>query len=140
MVLKLPPTSFSSANPDTDKPDYCRTSWTSTGLKLGSEFSSSKACLFLAAVMTESFKKAAEEAKVLKQKPNTEEMSELYGLYKQATVGDVNIPRPGFFDITGRMKWDAWDAKKGLSKDDAMAAYVDLVEKLKCKICLESVS
>lgn len=40
--------------------------------------------------MQESFLKAAEEAKVLAVKPNNEEMGELYGLYKQATVGDVD--------------------------------------------------
>lgn len=39
----------------------------------------------------ESFDKAAEEVKVLKQKPDQEEMTVLYGLYKQATVGDINI-------------------------------------------------
>ncbi|XP_029372050.1 acyl-CoA-binding protein-like [Echeneis naucrates] len=83
--------------------------------------------------MTDSFNKAAEEVKVLKQKPSNEEMVGLYGLYKQATVGDVNIERPGMFDFTGKTKWDAWDAKKGLSKDEAMAAYVELVEKLKSK-------
>lgn len=41
--------------------------------------------------MQKSFLKAAEEAKVLAVKPNNEEMSELYGLYKQATVGDIDI-------------------------------------------------
>ncbi|XP_071320329.1 acyl-CoA-binding protein-like [Trachinotus anak] len=83
--------------------------------------------------MTESFNKAAEEVKVLKQKPDQEEMTALYGLYKQATVGDINIGRPGLLDFTGKAKWDAWNAKKGLSKDEAMAAYVELVEKLKAK-------
>ncbi|CAK6971101.1 acyl-CoA-binding protein-like [Scomber scombrus] len=60
--------------------------------------------------MTEAFEKAAEEAKVLKQRPTREELSDLYGLYKQATSGDVNI---------------------GLSKEEAMALYIELVEKLK---------
>ncbi|XP_078480490.1 acyl-CoA-binding protein-like [Lampetra planeri] len=60
-------------------------------------------------------------------------MTTLYGLYKQATVGDVNLDRPGILDFTGRGKWDAWKAKKGLSKEEAMAAYVDVVEKLKAK-------
>ncbi|KAM4710672.1 acyl-CoA-binding protein-like [Anableps anableps] len=83
--------------------------------------------------MTEAFEKAAEEAKVLKQRPDQGELSALYGLYKQATVGDVNTERPGMFDFTGKAKWDAWNAKKGLSKDEAMAAYVELVEKLKEK-------
>nr|XP_020447815.1 acyl-CoA-binding protein-like isoform X1 [Monopterus albus] len=81
----------------------------------------------------EAFEKAVEEARVLKQRPGQGEISELYGLYKQATVGDIDIERPGIFDFTGRAKWDAWNAKKGLSKDEAMASYVDLVEKLKAK-------
>uniref|UniRef100_A0A3B3XZ48 Acyl-CoA-binding protein n=1 Tax=Poecilia mexicana TaxID=48701 RepID=A0A3B3XZ48_9TELE len=81
----------------------------------------------------DSFKKAAEEVKVLRQTPDPGEMSAIYGLYKQATVGDVNTERPGIFDFTGKAKWDAWNAKKGLSKEEAMAAYVKLVEKLKEK-------
>ncbi|XP_043965946.1 acyl-CoA-binding protein-like [Gambusia affinis] len=83
--------------------------------------------------MSEAFEKAAEEVKVLKQRPDHGEMSELYGLYKQATVGDVNTERPGMFDFTGKAKWDAWNPKKGLSKEAAMAGYVELVEKLKEK-------
>ncbi|KAM4559825.1 acyl-CoA-binding protein-like isoform 1-T1 [Odontesthes bonariensis] len=80
-----------------------------------------------------SFEKAAEEAKILKQTPDHGEMSGLYGFYKQATVGDIHSERPGMFDFTGKAKWDAWNAKKGLSKEEAKAAYVDLVEKLKAK-------
>jgi len=83
--------------------------------------------------MTESFEKAVEEVKILKQRPNREELTALYGLYKQGTAGDVNIDRPGMFDVIGRGKWDAWNEKKGLSKEEAMATYVDLVEKLKAK-------
>ncbi|MED6270524.1 hypothetical protein CHARACLAT_011289 [Characodon lateralis] len=83
--------------------------------------------------MAEAFEKAAEEAKVLKQRPDQGELTALYGLYKQATVGDVNTERPGMLDFTGKAKWDAWNAKKGLSKEEAMAAYVELVEKLKEK-------
>ncbi|XP_067349613.1 acyl-CoA-binding protein-like [Channa argus] len=83
--------------------------------------------------MDESFEKAAQEVRVLKQKPEHGEICALYGLYKQATIGDVNIERPSMFDFMGKAKWDAWQAKKGLSKDEAKANYVDLVEKLKPK-------
>ncbi|CAI5637953.1 acyl-CoA-binding protein [Oreochromis niloticus] len=83
--------------------------------------------------MTEAFHKAVEEVKVLKQKPNQQEMGDLYGLYKQATVGDINTERPGFLDFTGKAKWDAWNARKGLSKEEAMVKYVTLVEELKEK-------
>uniref|UniRef100_A0A8D3E063 Diazepam binding inhibitor, acyl-CoA binding protein n=1 Tax=Scophthalmus maximus TaxID=52904 RepID=A0A8D3E063_SCOMX len=82
----------------------------------------------------ETFEKAAHEATVLKQRPGKDEMSALYGFYKQATVGDVNIDRPGFLDFIGRGKWDAWNEKK----EDAMAAYVDVVEKLKEKYGMET--
>ncbi|XP_048048650.1 acyl-CoA-binding protein [Megalobrama amblycephala] len=79
------------------------------------------------------FQKAAEEVKQLKAKPTDAEMLEIYSLYKQATVGDVNTARPGMLDFTGKAKWDAWEAKKGLSKDDAMKAYIAKVEELKGK-------
>ncbi|GMT05351.1 hypothetical protein PENTCL1PPCAC_27525, partial [Pristionchus entomophagus] len=48
-----------------------------------------------------------------------------YSLFKQATVGDVNTDRPGFFSPVERAKWDAWEKVKGLSKEEAMKQYVD---------------
>ncbi len=52
---------------------------------------------------------------------------ELYALYKQATAGDASGPRPGMMDLRGRAKYDAWAQRKGMTKDAAMQAYVDLV-------------
>jgi len=56
-------------------------------------------------------------------------MLELYALYKQATTGDVAGSRPGFTDLRGRAKYDAWAKHKGKSKDSAMEAYIALVGK-----------
>ena len=39
------------------------------------------------------FTEAADKVKNLKTKPNDTEMLELYGLFKQVTVGDVNTGR-----------------------------------------------
>ena len=61
---------------------------------------------------------------------SNEDKLELYGLFKQATVGDVNTERPGMFDPKGKAKWDAWKAKEGMSSDDAKAAYVSKVQAL----------
>ncbi|XP_056610911.1 acyl-CoA-binding protein [Triplophysa dalaica] len=84
--------------------------------------------------MTEAaFQKAAEEVKHLKTKPADSEMLEIYSLYKQATVGDVNTARPGMLDFAGKAKWDAWEAKKGISKEAARDAYIAKVEELKGK-------
>merc|ERR1712055_1048586 len=79
----------------------------------------------------ESFDKAAEEVKNLKSKPTDEEMLEIYALFKQASVGDINTERPGMLDFKGKAKWDAWEKKKGMTKDAAMEAYVAKVEALK---------
>jgi len=56
-------------------------------------------------------------------------MLDLYALYKQATTGDVAGGRPGMLDLRGRAKYDAWAARKGMSKDAAMQAYIELVAK-----------
>ena len=56
-------------------------------------------------------------------------MLELYALYKQSTSGDVSGDRPGMLDLRGRAKYDAWAKRKGMTKDAAMKAYIDLVAK-----------
>ena len=54
---------------------------------------------------------------------------DLYALYKQATTGDVTGSRPGMLDLRGRAKYDAWAARRGLTKDAAMTAYIALVDR-----------
>uniref|UniRef100_A0A8C4I8X7 Acyl-CoA binding domain containing 7 n=1 Tax=Dicentrarchus labrax TaxID=13489 RepID=A0A8C4I8X7_DICLA len=70
--------------------------------------------------------KIAEDVKKVKTRPTDEELLDLYGLYKQAMVGDINTDRPGMVDLKGKAKWDAWNSRKGMSKDDAMSAYITL--------------
>uniref|UniRef100_A0A3B4AK26 ACB domain-containing protein n=1 Tax=Periophthalmus magnuspinnatus TaxID=409849 RepID=A0A3B4AK26_9GOBI len=62
-------------------------------------------------------------------------MLKFYKFYKQATVGPCNVPRPGFWDAVGKAKWDAWNSLGDMSKEKAMAAYVDEM-KLVCCILL----
>lgn len=49
-----------------------------------------------------------------------------YALYKQSTVGDINISCPGIFDPTGRAKWSSWNSAKGMKKDKAKENYIKL--------------
>ncbi len=77
------------------------------------------------------FDAAVAASKQLPDKPDNMTMLKLYSLYKQSTEGDVEGKRPGFTDMVGRAKYDAWATVKGQGKDDAMQAYVDLVESLK---------
>jgi acyl-CoA-binding protein len=77
------------------------------------------------------FEKAVAESKQLPEKPDNMTLLKIYALYKQATVGDVEGKRPGFTDMVGRAKYDAWAALEGKGKDEAMQEYVDLIESLK---------
>ena len=74
---------------------------------------------------------AVADSKNLPEKPDNMTLLQIYALYKQASGGDVDGKRPGFTDMVGRAKWDAWNGLKGKSTDDAMQAYVDLIESLK---------
>jgi diazepam-binding inhibitor (GABA receptor modulating acyl-CoA-binding protein) len=77
------------------------------------------------------FQQAVADSKNLPERPDNATMLKLYALYKQATEGDVDGKRPGFTDMIGRAKWDAWNEIKGSTRDDAMERYVSLVEDLK---------
>lgn len=48
----------------------------------------------------------------------------IYGLYKQATVGDCNTPKPSALDFVGKSKWNAWNSNQGISKLSAMKMYI----------------
>jgi diazepam-binding inhibitor (GABA receptor modulating acyl-CoA-binding protein) len=76
------------------------------------------------------FDSAVANSKNLSERPDNATMLKIYALYKQATQGDNADKKPGFSDMVGRAKWDAWNGCKGTSKDDAMQQYVDLIESL----------
>lgn len=77
------------------------------------------------------FEQAVKDSKALPEKPDNATLLKIYALYKQASSGDVDGKRPGFTDMVGRAKWDAWSAVKGQSANEAMQGYVDLIESLK---------
>jgi acyl-CoA-binding protein len=76
------------------------------------------------------FKDAQERVKTLTKRPSNDQLLELYSLFKQGSVGDVQGKRPGMLDLKGRAKFDAWMGRKGMSKDAAMDAYIALVNRL----------
>jgi diazepam-binding inhibitor (GABA receptor modulating acyl-CoA-binding protein) len=78
----------------------------------------------------EDLEAAAKRVNALASAPSTSDMLELYGLYKQGTVGDVNTPRPGMLDVRGKAKWDAWVKRKGMTSEAACDAYIALAKRL----------
>lgn len=76
------------------------------------------------------FDAAVANSKNLSERPDNMTLLKLYALYKQGSVGDNTDKKPGFGDLVGRAKWDAWNALKGTARSDAMQQYVDLIESL----------
>lgn len=56
----------------------------------------------------------------------------LYGLLMQATAGDCRASKPppssGASASDERLKWMAWKKKQGMSREQAMLAYIDQVD------------
>ena len=58
-----------------------------------------------------------------------------YAMFKQATVGDVNISAPWKIEMVARAKYDAWAALKGtLTKEEAKQKYCDMWLELAAKL------
>jgi len=84
--------------------------------------------------LKDDFAAAQDRVQTLAERPSNDQLLELYALYKQATVGDVEGSRPGMLDLKGRAKYDAWAKRKGTKKNEAMKKYVALVGKLAKKL------
>lgn len=76
------------------------------------------------------FEAAVANSKNLSERPDNATLLKLYALYKQGSSGDNGEKKPGFGDMVGRAKWDAWNGVKGMSRDDAMTQYIELIESL----------
>lgn len=79
-----------------------------------------------------------DQVKKLKKKPSKGELLEIYSLFKQATIGDINIDRPGFtLDYNSLVDWEAWNAKKGMSQSQAQSLYCHKLKEISKKYGLE---
>ena len=76
------------------------------------------------------FEAAVAHSKSLTERPDNSTLLKIYGLYKQSTTGDNTEKKPGFSDMVGRAKWEAWNGFKGTASDAAMQQYIDLIESL----------
>jgi acyl-CoA-binding protein len=81
--------------------------------------------------LLEDFNTAIVQSKDLPSRPSNEDLLQMYALFKQATDGDVSGDKPGGFDFKAIAKYNAWEEKKGIAKEQAMQEYVNLVERLK---------
>ena len=77
------------------------------------------------------FAQAQEDVKALPERPGNLTLLRLYALFKQATEGDAHGDKPGFTDVVGKYKYEAWGALKGTAPETAKQQYAELVEALK---------
>ncbi|ETK91425.1 hypothetical protein F441_05125 [Phytophthora nicotianae CJ01A1] len=76
------------------------------------------------------FERAAAELKAANVAVSDTHKLQLYGLFKQATVGDCSVAAPSAFRPVERAKWESWRKLKGTSLQDAKHRYVQLVKTL----------
>jgi len=48
----------------------------------------------------------------------------IYGLFKQATVGDCNVPSPSMLQMKAKAKWSAWNENRGMDQKTAKMQYI----------------
>jgi len=77
------------------------------------------------------FAQAQQDVQQLPERPGNLTLLRRYALFKQATEGDVHGDKPGFTDIVGKYKYEAWAALQGTAQETARQQYVELVESLK---------
>ena len=72
------------------------------------------------------------KSELIKQKDNLSDEDKLflYKYYKQATIGDINIEEPSFFNFVARQKYNAWKSIEGETKNSSMIYYINKVEEL----------
>ena len=74
------------------------------------------------------FKLKSEEISNSNFKISDQDKLTLYGLYKQSTVGNINIDEPWKIYITDHAKWVAWNNNKNVSKEKAMKQYIQAAD------------
>ena len=90
--------------------------------------------------LQQQFEAAAQQVDNLDPATAAPHMTDLYGLYKQATEGDVNM-KPGEVAPAqadepngpaglSQAQWESWDKYKGTSEDDAKRQYVAKVAEI----------
>ncbi|XP_026218087.1 enoyl-CoA delta isomerase 2, mitochondrial [Anabas testudineus] len=78
----------------------------------------------------EQFEQAKNKLSTLKKDPGNEVKLKIYALFKQATQGPCNTPKPGMLDFVNKAKWDAWKSLGSISEEEARQQYCDLIGSL----------
>jgi acyl-CoA-binding protein len=61
-------------------------------------------------------------------RPTQQDKLKMYAWYKQINDGNVSGDKPGMTNFVSRAKYIAWERCQGMSRLEAMKAYVDFFE------------
>ncbi|XP_040023068.1 enoyl-CoA delta isomerase 2 isoform X1 [Gasterosteus aculeatus] len=82
------------------------------------------------AATEEQFEQARSRMSSLKKDPGNDVKLQIYALFKQATQGPCNTPKPGMLDFVNKVKWEAWRSLGSVPQDEARQKYCDLIGSL----------
>ncbi|XP_033214223.1 acyl-CoA-binding domain-containing protein 6-like [Belonocnema kinseyi] len=80
--------------------------------------------------LEETFDRAARHLQTLVPDLDSGQLLGFYGLYKQATCGSCDVPRPNWYQMQAKHKWESWKSLGEMSREVAMASYIRAVGKL----------
>lgn len=81
-------------------------------------------------MLEQEFQRAVNYVNKLSYTPDKDVLGDLYGYYKQATVGNNETEKPSWYDMKGTAKWHAWMKMYDMPKYIAMNKYIALAKTL----------
>ncbi|XP_060535500.1 acyl-CoA-binding domain-containing protein 6 [Cylas formicarius] len=80
--------------------------------------------------LTANFNKCAKYLQSLAGSLDSEILLKCYGFYKQGLEGPCNVPKPSWYDMKGKAKWDAWCKLQDMSQNEAKTRYIETIMEL----------
>jgi len=75
--------------------------------------------------MSSDFESACAHVRGLAGKLDNNDLLYFYARFKQAKEGVCNTPKPSFYQLTEKSKWQAWKDLGNLSKEEAIDQYIE---------------
>ena len=76
------------------------------------------------------FDLATKHVRSLAGSAKQEDLLYFYGRYKQVTVGPCNAPKPSFYQLTEKSKWNAWQELGQKSRTESQLEYIQRLTEL----------
>lgn len=80
--------------------------------------------------LEDKFSRAANHLQSMIANLDSGQLLGFYGLYKQATCGICDTPKPSWYQTQAKYKWEAWKTLADMSKEVAMEKYINAITKI----------